>query len=221
LAYWLCSQAGKLLRAKVALLQSKRLYPDEQEFEEDTPIEYELGFGRLFESDEEWAIVGGPRRYGFTEDSRYKALHIGTPQYNAMASFEDQQHVPVHYLLYHPLCIPSSAVIPREGNQPDNGKCDAGCRIVPAARLRRVAADWSVGYSPAYSDLRDGLGQPFTSENTVGWTLENFVADLLIECEEGYIAKGVEDEGLNYVLYRRVAPIAAAIAITLDAPASV
>jgi hypothetical protein len=51
-------EAGKLRRTKVALLQSKRLYPDEQEFEEDTPFEYGIGIARLFESDEDGHTVG-------------------------------------------------------------------------------------------------------------------------------------------------------------------
>jgi len=44
------------------------------------------------------------------------------------------------------------------------------------------------------------LGEPFTSNDTVGWKLGNFVADLVIECEEGYIADSPEDEGLGYVV---------------------
>jgi hypothetical protein len=34
-----------LLRSTVALFQSKRLHPDEQEWEEDIPLDYMLGFG--------------------------------------------------------------------------------------------------------------------------------------------------------------------------------
>jgi hypothetical protein len=214
-------EAGKLVRTKVALLQSKRLYPNEQEWEEDTPIEYGVGFRRLFESDDDWGDVAAPRRFSFTEDSRYKALHIGAKQYNAMTSFENQQHVPIHYMLYHPLQIPSAVAIPVEAPRSDNDECEVGCRIVPAANLRAAAANWPVGYSPAYSELRDGLGEPFIADHAVGWALENFVADLLIECDEGYIAEGADDAGLNYVFYRRTAPISSAIAITLDAPAPV
>ncbi len=67
-------QAGRLLRSKVALLQSKRLYPDEQDLEEDVPLDYMIGFHRLAHDDDDWAEVTRPRRFGFTETSRYKAL---------------------------------------------------------------------------------------------------------------------------------------------------
>jgi hypothetical protein len=158
-------QAGKLQRTKVTLLQSKRLYPDEQEFEEDTPLDYRRGLVRLFESDDEWAAVAAPRRFSSTEDSRYKALHVGASQYNAIESFETQKHVPVHYMLYHPLQIPSSVVMPVEGQALEDVECEAGCRTLPAARLRALAADWPDGHSPAHAELRDWLGAPFTADD--------------------------------------------------------
>jgi hypothetical protein len=53
------------------------------------------------------------------------------------------------------------------------------------------------------------------------WTLHNFVADLVIECKEGYIAgtNPMEDRGLFRVLNQRSGAISAAISITIDAPA--
>jgi hypothetical protein len=41
-------QAGKLLKSKIALLQSKRLYAVEEEYDEDQKVDYEIGFARLF-----------------------------------------------------------------------------------------------------------------------------------------------------------------------------
>lgn len=46
-------QGAKLLRSKVALLQSKRLYPDELDWDEDSPLDYKIGFRRLFRDDDE------------------------------------------------------------------------------------------------------------------------------------------------------------------------
>ena len=85
-------QGGKVLRSKVALLQSKRLYPDEQEFDEDVPLDYMIGSGRLFHSDDDWDAVTRTRVFSFTESSRYKALITGMTQYNAIASYE-QAHL--------------------------------------------------------------------------------------------------------------------------------
>lgn len=146
---------GKLLRSKVALLQSKRLYPNEQELEEDNPIDYVVGFGRLLHSDDDWTAITEPRSFGFTEDSRYKALLTGTPQYHAIASYETQKNIPVYYLLYNPLQIPSSAIMPLTGERLlTNDRCDVGCRVVPATQLRSALRKNPDGHSPAYGELR-------------------------------------------------------------------
>jgi hypothetical protein len=67
-------QGRRLIRSKVALLQSKRLCADEQNWDEDNPFDYTVGFGRLFKPDDDWGSVIAPRRFGFTSESRYKAL---------------------------------------------------------------------------------------------------------------------------------------------------
>jgi hypothetical protein len=213
-------QEGKVLRSKVALLQSKRLYPNEQELDEDTPFDYAVGFRRLFYSDDDWAAVTDPRRFTFTEHTRYRALMTAVPQYNAIASYEDQLNIPIYYLLYNPRQIPSTAVVPVTEEQSTIGRCDVGCRVLPARQLRDVLATQPDGHSPAYGELRTSLGVPFLADiHPGGWRLEHFVTDLLLECETGYVAGSRSDGGLNYIFNRRTGPIAAALAITLDAPA--
>jgi hypothetical protein len=71
-------RAGQVLRTKVALLQSKRLYPDEQDFSEDKAIDYMIGFGRLMPGDESYFRVTEPRLFSFGGQSRYKAFRVGT-----------------------------------------------------------------------------------------------------------------------------------------------
>jgi hypothetical protein len=157
-------RGGDMLRSKVALLQSKRLYPDEQELAEDNPTEYAIDFRGLFHSDYDWRTVVESRQFGFTENSRYKALMTGTQQYNAISSYESQRGVPVYYLLYNPLQIPSTAVVPVTAERDASGPCEVGCRIVPARGLRGALADRPTGYSPAYGELRTALGDPFVAD---------------------------------------------------------
>jgi hypothetical protein len=70
-----------------------------------------------------------------------------------------------------------------------------------------------------YGDLKLIVPKPNTpTKDGPGWRLEEFVADLLLQCKTGYIAEKESDPGLDAVFRRRTGPIAAAIAITLDAP---
>lgn len=212
-------QGGKLIRTKVALLQSKRLYPDELEWDEESPLDYMTGFGRLFQPDDEWTDVVAPRQFSFSDRSRYKALVTGLGQYKAITEYETRNSIPVYYLLYNPTQIPSTAVLPISPQERAPQACDVGCRVLPAAQLRRVMAGKPDGSSPAYGDLSASLAVPFNDQrHRSGWRLEHFVVNLLLDCEVGYIANSRSDGGLNYIFNRRSGPISAALALTLDAP---
>lgn len=212
-------QAGKVIRSKVALLQSKRLYPEEQHWDEDNPLDYLTGFSRLYESDDEWGEVTEARVFSLSENSQYKALVKDDRQYELIAKYEEQRKIPVYYLLYNPCWLPHSVAIPLLEDVKVDGLCEVGCRIVPARDLRAVMSGQTAGRGPRYSELANGLGGRFSlNENAAGWRLENFVVDLLLEYEEGHIAVSRNDEGLNYIFRRRSGPIAAAIAVTIDAP---
>lgn len=215
----LLRRRGEIVRAKIALLQSKRLYPIEQNYEEDMPIDYYVGFGRLWEAEETFLRVTAPREFHFQQRSRYKALIIGDDQYTAIRDYEEDYSIPVHYLLYHPLRIPSSRKLPLSDGGVIRGVAKVGCRIIPAQDLRGALAARERGYTPSYGDLKFLLPTPFDEpENEVGWRLETFIADLLIQCEVGYIPSGPNDEGVNRVFAERGAPISAAISISIDAP---
>lgn len=108
----------------------------------------------------------------------------------------------------------------RWDDQDTSGPCEVGCRIVPARQLHSALTGQPDGHSPAYGELRASLGTPFDPDlHPTGWRLEHFVTNLLLDCETGYIADSRSDRGLNYIFNRRSGPIAAALAITLDAPA--
>lgn len=212
-------QGGKLIRSKVALLQSKRLYPDELDWDEDSPLDYVVGFSRFMRPDDEWGAVTAPRPFTFRPESRYQALVSGVNQYKAIAQYETANQIPVYYLLYNPWQIPHTVTFPLTSDFQVAGSCDVGCRVVPAQQLRVALAGKPEGHSPAYGELRESLIAPFTFEqHQAGWRLEHFVVDLLLECETGYIASGLSDRGLNYIFNRRTGPISAVLALTVDAP---
>jgi hypothetical protein len=54
--------------------------------------------------------------------------------------------------------------------------------------------------------------------NAPGWLVEEFIADLAVECKVGHVAASQSDAGLLRVFNRRSGPISAAIAVTFDAP---
>lgn len=207
---------GQQRLTKVALLQSKRLYPNEVAFEENEHYEYMIGFRRLFEQDNEWADVVKPRIFSFDGTSRYRALFVNDDQYKAISGYESQHKMPVYYLLYNPAQIPMKIQSPLAG-QKQKFPCDVGCRVLPAENLRTALSSLSDGSSPTYNDLYAAVPKT-TLTYPENWRLEDFAVDLLLSCQTGLVAKSPDDYGLRQIFYRQTGPIAAAIGITVDAP---
>jgi len=209
---------GTVVRTKVALLQSKRLYPDEQSFSEDEAIDYMVGFGRLMRGNESYLQVTEPRRFTFTGSSRYKAFRVGNRQFETIQKYEEENGIPVHYLLYHPLSLPYAQVVPVSAHLEVSQECEVGCRVIAARFVNATVGKFDKGYSPSYDDVRQIPTEATAGGKWPGWRLEEFVVDRITDCNEGYIAEDENDRGLFQVFNRRTAPIAAALAITFDAP---
>src|SRR5215212_3627037 len=146
-------RGGRIERTKVGLLQSKRLYPNEQEVDEDRTLDNLVGFGRLHESDAWWSSVIEERQFTFGESSRYRALNVGEDQYNRIADYERRHSIPVYYLLYNPWAIPQATEVPASENGQLVGEPKVGSRVVPAVVLRAAMVGRTVGHRPSYSEL--------------------------------------------------------------------
>lgn len=208
---------SELVRTKLALFQSKRLYPVEQSIDEIELAHYRIGFRRLYEDDAIAADASAPRVFSFTDDSEYRMVLVGDDQIERIASFERHQS-PVHYLLYNPAVMPWAQSHPLAANDEPPEDNEVGCRVVPAASLRALLHDMRPGSSPSYGAVEGGLPSPFRRRpNLAGRRVEDFIARL-VTCKEGYRASGRNDSTLGYVFNRRGAPIVAAIGITISSP---
>lgn len=216
-------RAGVVQQTKIALLQSKRLYPVEAHTTaEDHPLDYIVGFGRLLPAEQEYRSAVKARAFSFVKDSRYRALEYGDGQYQAILDYEKDTSVPIHYLLYNPLRLPVTVTYPVEasGTKTQLISEPVGARVVSAAALHaKLHGQIGVGNSPAF----DQVFSNSALATSAPWSLEYFVADLVLSCKEGHIAgvNPMTDEALFTVFNRRSGPISAAIAITIDAPAEV
>ncbi|MGE0538389.1 MAG: hypothetical protein AB7O68_25730 [Pirellulales bacterium] len=214
--------ASRFVRSKVALLQSKRLYPLglRVETESQRRRRYGIGFGRLFADDNDFGELVSSRKVKFAKTSTYKALRGRSQQTTVIDDYEKHTQIPVYYLLYNPFVIPHTVHVPAPpfSGEPNESDCHVGARVVPAADMHRLLR--SSTRSPSYSQLVSKLPKLFSApEDRGGWTLEKFVVDLLLQCKVGRVTDVRSDEGLFRVFYRRSGPMAAALSVTIDAPA--
>lgn len=204
-------RSGTLIRTKVILLQSKRLYPVESDFVEFRGLQRLGGFGSLMERP--WLAAQESRAFHFTTDCRYKAMQIGDEQWMAIGAYEKQHAVPVHYLLYHPSEMPYSREIPtRLPLVPRTSTARVGARVMSAVEVRAATALSPRAHTPSFGELSQGADAP-------GLPVQAFIRDEVLTCHQGYVADpGSADPGLNAVFNQRGAPIAAAVRFNLDVP---
>jgi hypothetical protein len=206
-------RGGALERSKVALLQSKRLYPSNNTVQEEDKIDYEIGFARLADPESLRRSVAIQAEFKFDERCRYGALVANSDQVKAITEYQKQNKTPIYYQLYNPWQIPFVQRVPLSQFKRPSGKLKLGTRVIPAANVHKLLASHVSGHKPSLSDLKALLlDAPF------GWTLEHFVADLVLGCIEGSAFNSISEAHIQNLFYRRSGPIAAAIAISIEAP---
>ncbi len=201
-------------RSKVALLQSKRLYPKGTPVRDETRVDYAIGFGRLADPEQDVLSLDFGTEFRFTDESEYEQITTQSDQVEAIDAYERDVRLRVYYQLYNPWRIPFTQRVPLAGYVGPDGEPALGVRIVPA----QIVHGWLAAEgrrSPRVEDLAE-LGKV----PAYGWRLEQFISDEMLACREGDEFESIEDDRIQTLFYRRSGAIAAAIAITIEAPGS-
>jgi len=209
-------RAGHLMARKVALLQTKRLYSKEIPVAPIEPFDYRVGIGRLVDRTEPQVPMGSQRRFRFGGQCVYAAMTGGDEQVQRIDRYEESRGIPVYYGFYNPLAIPFDADYPASDGCPPAASNDVGMRVLTARTVHSALASLDPGRAPTFDGLATAQLDPNDAESTHGWRIEKFVADEVLRCRQGRRFDSVTDEKLSDLLYRRSAPIAAAITITID-----
>ena len=207
-------QGASVVAKKTALLQSKRLYPNTGGIAEESPEDYQIGFGGLLPRAASSRSLALSHKFDFTNKSKYKALRVGDDQYQAIANYEDHHKLDVHYLLYNPWSIDVSYSFPRRGKVALGPRANGGCQVIPAASLRAAMSSKPDGYSPSFAEL--SLASNLDLPGSGGWRLEKFVSSLLLKCKQGNLFESLDQENIFALFNRRSGPIAAAVAVTVE-----
>ncbi|MDF1739639.1 MAG: hypothetical protein P1U86_10805 [Verrucomicrobiales bacterium] len=208
------TKGSEHLHSKAAVLQSKRLYPKNKNIKEDVVEDYMIGMARLSDPEDFRVPPHHGATFDFNDECAYGALKVSDEQWKAIKDYTEKSKVPVYYQFYNPLNIPYSASVPFSGSPDIDTSVGLGTRIVPSADIFKRLGGMTPGSSPKISDL-SGLQD---AAQYFGWSLEYFVAGLLIPCIEGYRYKSLADENIERLFYRRSGAIASAVAFTLEAP---
>lgn len=204
---------GTVLRTKVVLLQSKRVYPRESEFTETHGLARPGGMGYLARPEQ--LPIQQPRQFRFDEECCYKALQVGDNQWAVIEKYESQYSIPIYYLFYHPAQLPTEVTVPVSVPLAARPELTVGATVMPASLVRAETTAFVRNYAPSVKDLAAGSSVP-------GTRMPAFIEDDVLGCKEGYVAEDFNrDEGINRIFNLRSGPIAAAILIDIDLPENV
>jgi hypothetical protein len=209
-------QKGVLVRQKVALLQSKRLYPLTGEVQELEDFDYMVGLARLGARHGHQAPILAARSFRFTTRSAYQALKSQDRQSERIKEFMQRNDIPLFYMLYNPPRVPLTVSTPLNRYHRLRADPVLGVRIVAASEM--LMGLTTVSPWPTLADVDQFLDPADGSLHTGGWRLEYFITDLLLRCHEGKRFTSADDDNLFEIFNRRSGPIAATIAVTVEMP---
>jgi hypothetical protein len=199
-----------MIAKKIGLLQSKRLYPDNNDVEPEDEVGFMYGMNAFLRRDGQQAAIALHRRFVFNDDCIYGAIHAGASQLKSINDLNRDFGKIVYYLLYNPPYMPCAVEYPlRQRIRVDEAVF--GCRVLDPDELHGALVGLAEGVSPTFAMLK-------RAGATSDWPLETWAADLLLTCRVGEQFDDARDEQVRYFLERRSGPIGAAVAASITLP---
>jgi hypothetical protein len=202
---------NSIVARKIALLQAKRLYPENNDVQEDDPVGFAYGLNAFLRSEESPSSMALARRFDFVDGCIYGALQAQSDQVRQIDYFS-AQFGPVDYLLYNPPSVPMTVTFPLAVRQTVKRHPPVGCRVVPAKAMHRLLAKMTAGQSPTFLQVCNA------ARPRCGWRVEEYAADLLLTCKVGRPFDATDDGLVLPIIERRGGPIGAAIAVSVELP---
>lgn len=203
-------RGNSLVAKKIGLLQSKRLYPDNNDVEDDDEVGFRYGMNAFLRREGQQAAATLHRDFVFHERCIYGAIQAGAGQLQLIDGLNRDFGKAVYYLLYNPHQVPFSVTYPLS-KRTRVEDVEVGCRVVDAESVHQTLTSLAKGASPTYEMLKGAS----VSSN---WKLETWAADMLLTCRVGQQFSDERDERVRYFLERRSGPIGAALAASITLP---
>jgi hypothetical protein len=197
-----------LICRKIGLLQSKRLYPKNNDVDDKDPVDFFYGMNAFLKRGEKSPLGTLHRTYDFDEQCVYGEIKAESDQINFISDFNKRFGTAVYYMLYNPPDLPCSVQYPVMARQSVSSP-KIGCRIHSAADIHAAVTSLRKGAAPSYAMV----GASTNSD----WRVEHWASELLA-CKVGRQFDQTDDEMLERLVVRRTGPIGAAILISIALP---
>jgi hypothetical protein len=145
----------RLIAKKIGLLQSKRLYPENNDVEEEDAIGFLHGMNAFIRRESSQSVGTLHRNFVFSENCTYGAIHSGSDQVRSIDDLNGNFGKAAYYLLYNPHVIPLTVSYPlRERIRIDQPAI--GCRVFDTDQVHQTLSALAEGASPTFAMIMLG-----------------------------------------------------------------
>lgn len=202
-------RGSRLVAQKIGLLQSKRLYPTNNDVLDADPVGFHYGMNAMIRRDTSSPLRVINRTFDFTEDCIYGSIHSEDDQIEAIEHHNREFGESVHYLLYTPPKLPVTVTYPVAYRQVVT-EFEEGCLVYSVDAVHGAVKGLERGKSPSHRQI--------AAMATSKTRLETWASDLLLTCQVGQQFDKSKEEIVSTMLERRSGPISAAIAFSISLP---
>jgi len=200
----------QMVAQKIGMLQTKRLFPKNNDVLDDDPEGFQYGMNAFLNRDARSPLVVLNREFAFDRSCVYGSLKAGSDQVRAINELNWRFGESVFYMFYNPSTLPITIRYPVKSKRAVT-RVKLGCRVFFSKEVHAVLDTLKKDHTPTLKAIMEVA-------SASKWRLEEWIADHLLVCKVGQrFDKSMEDE-VYMLLERRSGPIGAAIAVSIALP---
>jgi hypothetical protein len=199
----------QLIAQKIGMLQTKRLFPENNDVMDDDPEGFRYGMNSFLNRDSHSPLTVLNREFVFDRSCLYASLQPGSDQIEHIDTLNQRLGESVFYMFYNPSSVPVTIRYPVQSRRVVTS-VKLGCRVFFSKEVHAVLNTLDKNRPPSLGSIMKGAP-------TSNWRLEEWVADHLLVCKIGQRFDDRKEE-VRRLLERRTGPIGAAIAISIALP---
>jgi hypothetical protein len=200
----------KMIAQKIGMLQTKRLFPKNNDVLDDDPEGFRYGMNAFLNRDARSPLAVLNRKFVFDRSCVYGSLKAGSDQVTTINDLNMRFGDSVYYMFYNPSNVPVTVQYPVKSKRPVT-QVKLGSRVFLSKEVHAILETLDKGHSPTLKAIMEG--GPASK-----WCLEEWVADHLLTCKVGRRFDDSNKDDVYMLLERRSGPIGAAIAVSVALP---
>jgi hypothetical protein len=199
-----------MIAQKIGMLQTKRLFPKNNDVLDDDPQGFLYGMNAFLNRDSRSPLALLNREFVFDERCVYGSLNAQSDQVAAINHVNGGFGECIFYMFYNPTNVPVTIRYPVRSRRAVT-RVELGCRVLFSKEVHAVLTTLKKGNTPTLKAIK-------AAGAASNWRVEDWVADYLLACKLGQRFDESNKSAVQALLERRSGPIGAAIAVSIALP---